>query len=287
MRDGLLIVTDVDNTLFDWVAIWSGAFDAMVDRLTSTSGTPRDEWLAAVHRAHVRRQATECPSLLCDLASSMEMLSDAGARRVLREAAATYRTFWEHHLVPYGGVLDTLSELARSGHQVVAYTEGDAVVAAGRLARLGLSGIVRRVFGRAPLPAAQEPSWSLVDVSRSCPIAVDFVPREDAKPSPAGLARIIARCGRVPRDVVYVGDNLWKDVAMARALGAAACWARYGTSRDPAHAALLNRVAHWTAVDLGDERRATPHGISPDAILDDPRALVEAVALRGAMVSSI
>jgi phosphoglycolate phosphatase len=55
------------------------------------------------------------------------------------------------------------------------------------------------------------------------------LPREAEKPSPEGLRRILADLGLDGGEVVYVGDNVRKDMAVARACGALGVWAEYGT----------------------------------------------------------
>jgi phosphoglycolate phosphatase len=199
-------------------------------------------------------------------------------------AAAAYRHHWDHHLTTYPGVREALTQLAQDGHEVVAYTESDVSIAATRLTRLGLAGVIRRVFGRPPLPAARETSWCTVGTLRHCPIAIDFIPRDDNKPNPMGLRTIVCLCGATPATTLYVGDNLWKDVAMAQVLGAGAAWAKYGTLRDPAHVSLLERVAHWRPDDVNTERRAAER-VTPDAVLDDPRDLPQAIARRATAVA--
>ena len=286
MRDQMLIVTDVDNTLYDWVSIWGGAFGALLRTLADNTGRSTEEWMKAAHAVHRRRHATECPSLLCDLAAAATWPPALDPARVLPNAAAAYRSYWDHHLTTYAGIREALAELSEQGHVVVAYTEGDVSIAASRLARLGLAGTIRRVFGRSPLPSAREPAWAMVSVPRNCPIAVDFIPREDNKPNPTGLRTIIAMCGSTPQNTVYVGDNLYKDVVMARTLGAGALWARYGTTRSPEHVALLEHVAHWSAELVVAERQTTLASATPDAVIDNPREIASAIMHRALVVTT-
>jgi phosphoglycolate phosphatase len=60
-------------------------------------------------------------------------------------------------------------------------------------------------------------------------IAVQELPREAEKPSPAGLRRILADLGLKGAEVIYVGDNVKKDMPVAAACGAVGVWAEYGT----------------------------------------------------------
>jgi FMN phosphatase YigB (HAD superfamily) len=50
-----LVITDVDNTLYDWVTYFASAFSAMLEELAKTLSLPRGKLLAeykAVHRYH-------------------------------------------------------------------------------------------------------------------------------------------------------------------------------------------------------------------------------------------
>jgi phosphoglycolate phosphatase len=55
------------------------------------------------------------------------------------------------------------------------------------------------------------------------------LPREAEKPNPAGLRRILGDLGRDGGEVLYVGDNVKKDMPVAMACGAVGVWAEYGT----------------------------------------------------------
>jgi hypothetical protein len=40
-----VVITDLDDTLWDWVGIWYAGFSALIDTLVETSGVPRDQWV--------------------------------------------------------------------------------------------------------------------------------------------------------------------------------------------------------------------------------------------------
>jgi phosphoglycolate phosphatase len=272
-----LLVTDVDNTLFDWVATWARAFDAMVSVLETDTGRSREYWLRLMRNVHVRRKTIECPAALEDLSAMGGWAPASDRPQILTRAAAAYRRVWDKHLMPYDGVLPTLAQLSTQGWQVVAYSESDASITAARLMRMGFSSVVSRVFGRASSPPALTRQWNLVDIPTRMPIAVDLVPRADLKPNPCGLHDIAVRSGMPLERTVYVGDNLWQDVAMARSLGVQSVWAAYGAKRLPQHTELIESVAHWTPADVASERNTTTATARPDFTVDDPRQLADAV----------
>jgi phosphoglycolate phosphatase len=276
--DSPLLVLDADNTIYDWVGIWARAFDAMTSVIAHQTGRDRDYWLDAFREVHIRRRSLECPAALEDLAADRCWAPFSGRESVLAQAAYAYRRVWDAQLAPYDGVRDALVRLASLGWQIVVYSESDAATTAARLTRMGLAGLIPRVFGRAPFSQPLRREWTLVQSPARLPITIDQVPRHDMKPNPAGLRDIVVRCNGSLAHTVYTGDNLAKDVLMAQRLGVRALWANYGTARRPEHAALLDRVAHWSAADVAEERAVTSQSAIPDAVLSDGASLFDAVA---------
>jgi FMN phosphatase YigB (HAD superfamily) len=233
--------------------------------------------LDAARHVHVQHHTTECRTLLAHLAGAADWPSAANQSTVRSEAALAYRRYWDEHLQLYPGVATALRTLAERGCRIAAYTENDAHVAAARLAQLGLGGVIDRVYGRVTSMPFTEASWLLAQTPEVCPIDVRGIPREWNKPRPEGLQSIFDDY-RVPAaHGCYAGDNLWKDVAMARRAGTHACWARYGTVRTAADQALLARVAHWRPQDVAVERAASQETIHPDVTLDRAIDLCDAV----------
>ena len=277
-----LVVLDVDNTLFDWVRIWSGAFDAMIQSLVAQTDVAAVEWLARVRAVHVRRGMVECATVLEDLALSPAWPAGVDAAVVVPRAVAAYRRYWDVHLAPYPGVREMLTGLALRGVQVVAYTESDAAIAAARLTRLGLAGVIRKVFGRATSHTGARREWSLVPLAARSPIAIDVIPQQDTKPNPLGLRSILARCGVDSAHAVYVGDDVATDIAMARPLGVRAFWAAYGAERQPHD---IERLEQVSCGSLSITTRASGHAVTampPELRLAHPLALLDMVGAAAA-----
>jgi FMN phosphatase YigB (HAD superfamily) len=277
--DAGLLVLDVDNTIYDWLAIWARAFGAMTQVLVAETGRDATYWRAAIRDVHVRRHALECSAALEDLAADSAWQPFRGREETaLTRAAGAYRRAWDTHLAPYDGIRASLIRLAENGWRVVAYTESDAAIAACRLSRMGLAGVIPRVFGRAPLSTPTRREWTLVEMPTRLAIAIDHVPRADLKPNPGGLHDIVARCDTPLWRTVYVGDNRWTDIAMAQRLGVRALWAEYGTTRRREHVELLARVTQWSPNDASEERASSTDTVTPDVTLRTASDLVDAVA---------
>lgn len=275
--DSGLLIIDVDNTIYDWIGIWARAFDAMTRLLAEETGRDVFFWRATLRDVHIRRRTLECPGALEDLAAVSKWAPFAGREHVLTRAAGVYRRTWDTQLAPYDGIRDALVRLTGQGWRVVAYTESDAAVAATRLSRMGLAGLIPRVFGRARFSAPAHRDRSLVEIPARLPLAIDQVPRLDMKPNPAGLRDIVARCGNAPWRTVYVGDDLWTDVVMAHQAGVRALWAKYGAAHRTEHVELLESVTHWSPADLAAARAASAIDVTPEATLHDATELADAV----------
>jgi phosphoglycolate phosphatase-like HAD superfamily hydrolase len=117
-----------------------------------------------LRNVHIRRRSLECATMLEDLASDTAWAPFVDRPEILARTANAYRRHWDAHLAPYDGIRDSLARLSEKGWQIVAYTESDATVTATRLARMGFTGVVTQVFGRAPFAHPTRREWALVDV---------------------------------------------------------------------------------------------------------------------------
>ena len=53
-----VLITDLDNTLFDWVDLWVNCFSAMLESIVEINGIPKEQLvpeIAAVHQNMDRR----------------------------------------------------------------------------------------------------------------------------------------------------------------------------------------------------------------------------------------
>jgi phosphoglycolate phosphatase len=268
-----VVVTDMDNTLFDWLEMWRTAFGAMLDRLIADSGVPREtleEELSAVHRAH---GTTE-------YAFAIQALPSLRARHPGEDLAARYAGAIEAYrgarratLRLYPGVLDTLTALRAAGTRVVAYTESRAFHASYRARALGLDGVLDALYS--PPDHALPEGMSLAELRRYPPERYGLRhtahrhTREGVwKPDAAVLLDLLrGDLGIEPAEAVYVGDSLTKDVAMAQAAGVVDVFARYGDVRARTGYELLRRVSHWTPAMLAGAERLAEADVRPTHVL--------------------
>jgi FMN phosphatase YigB (HAD superfamily) len=267
------VITDLDNTLFDWVSIWYQSFNAMLIRLVEESGVEQEVLEADFQRVFQRHRTSEYAFAIEELESLRAKHPGEDLAKRYASAIHAFNPARKAALVLYPTVLETLETIKDTGCLIVGYTESMAYYSNYRLRRLGLDRILDYLYSPPDhdLPAGVEPekirryppeSYTLRrTVSRHTPMG-------ELKPNPKVLADIIADIGASPGETIYVGDSLMKDIAMAQRCNITDVWAKYGVAQDHAEYGLLRRVTHWTESDVEREKRITPADVHANITLE-------------------
>jgi FMN phosphatase YigB (HAD superfamily) len=267
-----LLITDLDNTLYDWVSFFARAFEAMAAELTDLlrvdSQTLFDEF-KAVHRKY---GDSEYPFAVFELPTVKRHFGTLSAEELkakLDKPLHAFNSARKKELRLYESVATTLEELRRREVIIIGHTEALAVNASFRLHKLGIDRYFHRLY-------ALEAAVPLLPLSPNSPAAqlhrpdfVELVPRSERKPNPRLLADICAREQVDMKDAWYVGDSLSRDMVMAQAAGVTSVWAEYGTRYDPGLWGTLVKITHWTEEDVvrDAELRLQARTVRPNYII--------------------
>lgn len=263
----------MDNTLYDWVEFFVPAFYAMVDVAVELLAVGREQLLDDLQAVHRSRGSAEHPFALLETAtvtSKMPRLTTRQRHDKLEPAFDAFNRVRAEHLHLYPGVRSTLTQVRSTGCPVVAYTESASVNVASRLRLLDLAELVDAAYAPrfvgGPHPVRDASSSSPVDMIR-------LLPADARKPDPEVALAISADWGVPPAKVLFVGDNLTKDIAMAHSAGMHSAWAKYGTRHSSGYWDQLVRVSHWPSSSV------TSHGTaSPDRPATRPSVTLEEFA---------
>jgi len=266
-----LLITDLDNTLYDWVTFFSASFRSMVAELTALLEVPEETILNEFKVIHQRYGNSEQPFAVLELPSLQGRFADLSRDELLQKvdpALHRFNSTRKRTLALYPGAAEALAELKRAGVKIVGHTEAILANSYWRLRALGIEGYFSRLYtleGREAIHISPDTRW--VDPPEGF---VTVVPREERKPNPRLLADICQREGVEPTSTYYLGDSLVRDVAMAKQAGVTAVWARYGTRYDPACWVDLVKITHWTDEDVIREKdlKAKYGGVVPDYVID-------------------
>jgi phosphoglycolate phosphatase len=212
MKTKRALITDLDNTLFDWVEVWYQCFSAMLDEIVRISGVPREVLIPEIKAVHQKHGTSEYAFLIEELPSLEPLLNGRPATVVFASAIALYRERRREYLRLFPAVAETLLKIKGRGTRIVGYTESMGFYSNYRIRRLGLDGVLDYVFG----PEDHSlPTGMTVEQLRSYPASSYelrftkqlYTPRESKKPDTAVLNAIISDLGLSKKDCVYIGDN--------------------------------------------------------------------------------
>ena len=254
------VITDLDNTLYDWMEMWGAAFGAMLSVLVERSGMPQSVIEREARSVHQRHRTTEYAFLIQALPCLQRKHPGEDLCEVFGDAIRAFRTARERSLRLFPSVFETLSGLKSKGCLVVGYTDSRAFYAGYRARKLGLDGLLDHLYSP---PDHDMPADTNVESIRSQPReAYQFrntvhrlLPEGEVKPNAKVLADIIEDVGAAPEQAIYVGDSLTKDIVMAQDAGVTDVFASYGVVQHREEYELLRRVSHWTDAEIEQERK--------------------------------
>ena len=246
-----LIVTDIDNTVFDWVRYYVTSFNALLDTVANIIGSDRATLAAEARDVFSRHGSIEYPFLAQELTSVNKHYGD-DIDKMLSEAVSRGREAFmaaaQNVLTPYADVRTTLAELKKRNPDlpVVALTDAPRYVAMWKLNKLGLLEFFDAVYGLADprVPTCEtnrrvkvDPEILLKHLQQSnfgFKGKIRILPDDYEKPGVRGLKTVLMdyeldESAEHRSKVLWVGDNLRKDVGLGNRLGVRSAWAKYGT----------------------------------------------------------
>src|SRR5882757_3611928 len=122
----MVLITDLDNTLWDWFAAWHESFLAMLERLSELSGIPQEVLEAEMRTVHQLRSTSEYSNLLNELPSLVEKSGDLTPLEVFDDAIHVLNKNRKQATKLYLGVATALRQIRGRGVTIVAYTESVA-----------------------------------------------------------------------------------------------------------------------------------------------------------------
>ena len=251
------LITDVDNTLFDWVDVWYKSFSAMMNKVEEISGISASELYPSISKIHQKYKTSEYAFLL---EAIPELIDRYGpdVNKIFEPAIYAYRKTRKEALCLYPGVLSTLKTLGENNIILVAYTESMSFYTNYRFRKLGLDEIFDFLYSP---PDHQLPDNDLRNIRRYSDGHYAFkktvhrhTPEGELKPNPHILSSILQEIGVTSMEAVYVGDSLMKDIAMAQQAKVLDVLAAYGAAQHRDQYELLKKVTHWSPADVEREK---------------------------------
>jgi FMN phosphatase YigB (HAD superfamily) len=266
-----LVVTDLDNTLYDWVTFFATAFYEMVHVAVPTLNVSEDSLLDELREIHRRHHNSEHPFALLETTIVQARFPGASRAELARELNVAFHAFNRARdlaLKLYPGVRQTLERFRSANVPVVAHTEATVPNALYRLKKLSVDDFFLRLYAIEPSGLGHYDPVRERELLETH-IAIRYLRQDERKPDPQVLLDICNDMKIAPERTLYVGDSIARDIGMARAAGVKSAWAEYGTRFDPSMWVRLVRVTHWTDEDVkrAEEAKRMFGHVRPDATL--------------------
>ncbi|PZU06710.1 MAG: HAD family hydrolase [Sphingomonas sp.] len=254
-----VLISDVDNTLFDWVQIWHAAFSSMLEELLRLSGLDEATLLPEIRAVHQRAGTSEYAFLIGEVEALRPAAGDTPVLDFYAPAIEAYRTARQQALEFYPGVEQTLKALRQRGTLIVCYTESLAYYSQYRFRKLGLDHLVDYLYSPGDHDLPDGMSREDIRFHEAAHYELErtqhrFTPPGELKPNPDILSSILRDLGVRHDQAIYVGDSAHKDIWMAQRAGVLDAQALYGAAQHREAYALLRQVSHWSDDDVERER---------------------------------
>lgn len=241
-----LLITDLDDTLYNWMGFFVPSFYAMVDTIIAITGLDEETLLDEYRDKHRFFGSVEHPYTTLTLPSIKARYpgcTDEEIKAILAPAFECFNRMRKETLRLFDGVEDTLHQVSGLGIPIIGYTESMQVNGFYRLKMLGIDGYFKHVYTFQGQYVSAYPNDEKVLT----------VPTK--KPDRDVLLSICQKEGCAPADTVYVGDSLPKDMYMARMAGVTSVFADY-PGKDSSLYQRLVAVSSWTEEDYAREAAA-------------------------------
>jgi phosphoglycolate phosphatase len=276
-------VTDLDNTLWDWFELWHSAFRPFLDELVRVTGLPEDGLKAEIKAVYQLHRTAEYSHVLQELPSLQRKFgSGFDPYQVLPSVIGAYRQGRASSRGVYPGVLETLSSIRAAKALVVGFTESQMFYTTQRVRVFGFDGLIDYLYTTEDrgLPSLEEmhrlrrrPD----DYYQLKSTQVRILPTNAKKPDVSLLVSILHDIHCPKEKAVYVGDNLHKDVLMAKDAGVLATHASYGEAHEDRRYQLLVDVTFWKPDDVRLQAQLKAEDDKPDLRLESFPQLLESL----------
>lgn len=260
-RGRALLITDLDNTLYDFPRYYEAGLQAVVLALTNMLDLPESDVICQLREVFTRRGSVEYPFAVQEM-DAVSRLPKVDARTLSLE---TTNAFWEAargDLITYPTVYETLELLSRERVSVVALTDAPYREALRRLHHLRIEQFFSAVvaldwFGAHRSPAVGIRLSDVPGYVRRRPTQLGWkLKLEDRKPNRGVISALARRYRHEGMAQVAVGDSFERDLAPALELGMTCLHAGYG-SRSISDGGLLLKVVPSILPEV--RRSSVPH----------------------------
>ncbi len=282
-----ILITDLDNTLYNWVDYFAPSFRGMVHALAREMEM-EEENLIGEFKTIFKQVGTLEYSFIIQKLPSIKKYSKEDADKFVEVGRKVFARVRQKNLIPYAEVKSTLEYLRNEGVLIIAVTNAPAYFAEARLKQLRLD---KYIYGLAAWQNSEIPRDEYTDIiikkndegyyrSKHIKRRWEFS-KDEIKPNPFAYLTVLDDLKTSHKLTYVVGDSISKDLNPAQIIGAKTIWAKYGTVFKEKNFKTLLKITHWDEKKI--KKTYEEDKIKPDFVIysfGELRNIVEGSQLR-------
>ena len=248
----VLLITDIDNTIYNWIDFFAPSYRAMVHALSrelKISSEALNEQFREVFNKHGTLEYSYSVQELevCNKLDKVEI------DRLIHISSVAFSRARKKRLKVYPTVKEGLMWAKNNGIYIVGLTNAPIQKAYNRIRELGLIGLFDGLAGWEGKENDNilESKGEIEEVSKVGQRKIKdkkmWALKEDhLKPSTKAYEHLMSELNVLPEEVYVVGDSIEKDLLPASKLHAKCIWAKYGTIMNQKNYETLLKITYWS-----------------------------------------
>lgn len=263
------VVTDLDDTIWDWLKMWHNSFEPYLKRISSEFKIDIEILKKDFKEIHQKYGSSEFSFVFNELKSLSQDQKDKfnTADGKKKSIIHDYNRLKKNSLFLCSGVLQTLKKIKEDGALVIGFTESNAFFTKYRIKHLELDGLIDFVYAPIDMGVPNSVYKHYSDTFWEPEITeMRYLSKNVKKPAPEILEIILKDFNANKESTIYIGDKLDKDISMSNETYITSVYAKYGDKIETEQYNLLRDVTHWTEEDVQREKDVKEiHGKKPIA----------------------
>jgi len=245
-----LLITDLDNTLYNFIDYFAPSFRGMVHALAKNINIPEDELIQQFKKVFANHGSLEHGFAVQEL-SCVQDKSYEEILGLIKIAKGAYSRVRQKNLEPYPNVKETLSWISQQGIIVIGVSNAPYFHALRRLRQLQIEKYFSGLVAWEGVPFnIDKYSKEIIEkeisgVYKSKIKKVWKLPKDKLKPNTDGYLMVMKEFAVRNSDCYILGDSISKDVRPAELIGAHGIWARYGEAVVQKNLETVLSISNW------------------------------------------
>lgn len=245
-----LLITDLDNTLYNFIDYFAPSFRGMVHALAKKISIPEDELIPQFKKVFANHGSLEYGFVVQEL-SCVQERSQSDILDLIKIAKGAYSRVRQKNLEPYPNVKETLSWINQQGIIIVGVSNAPYFHALRRLRQLKIEKYFTGLVAWEGVPfSIDKYSKEIIEKELSGEYKTKIkklwkLPKNKLKPNTDGYLIVMNEFAVKNRDCYILGDSISKDVQPAEQIGAKGIWARYGEAVIQKNLETVLSISNW------------------------------------------